>query len=358
MDSLSTRIERLIRPGVRALRAYHVADAGDMIKLDAMENPNVWPGELEQAWLRALSDVHINRYPDAQSQELKDALRAFMDIPVSVDLMLGNGSDELIQILQLAVCGPGRKVLAPTPSFVMYEMIATAVGLEFIAVPLRDSFDLDVAAMCAAIEEHRPALVFLAWPNNPTGNLFDALALEAVIEASPGLVVIDEAYQPFSGQSWMSRIEQYDNLLVMRTLSKMGMAGLRLGVLAGRRAWLQEFEKIRLPYNINSLTQAGVIFVLKHQARIDQQIEQICAERERVAEALEAITGVQVYPSQTNFILFRIENADVVFDRLKQSGILVKNLSGAGTVLDDCLRVTIGLPQENDSFLLALEQAI
>ncbi|HEC14059.1 MAG TPA: histidinol-phosphate transaminase [Acidiferrobacteraceae bacterium] len=354
---MTKRIEHWIRPSVRTLRAYHVADAGNMIKLDAMENPNIWPGELEQAWLQALGAVQINRYPDARAQELKDALRTYMDIPASLDIMLGNGSDELIQLLQLAVGGPGRKVLAPTPSFVMYEMIAAAVGMEFVAVSLRDSFDLDAHAMCVAIEEHQPALVFIAWPNNPTGNLFDTQALEAVIEASPGLVVIDEAYQPFSKKTWMSRLDQYDNLLVMRTLSKMGMAGLRLGVLAGKRAWLQEFEKIRLPYNINSLTQTGAAFVLEHQGLIGGQIEQICVERQRVIEALQAIAGVKVYPSHTNFILFRVENADTVFMRLKQSGILVKNLNGVSAALDSCLRVTIGLCKENDAFLSALVQA-
>ncbi len=352
-------IDRLIRPEVQVLKAYHVPDAGGLIKLDAMENPYTWPEALKREWLEALRDVPINRYPDPAAQALRTQLKQSLAVPAGMDVLLGNGSDELIQLILMGVARPGAVVLAPEPTFVMYKMIASFVGMQFVGVPLAADFGLDLAAMRAAIKQHQPAVVFLAYPNNPTGNLFDAAAIETLLRESPGLVVVDEAYHAFALQSFMDRLGQYDNLLVMRTLSKQGLAGLRLGILAGDSVWLAEFDKLRLPYNINSLTQASAGFALKHKNVLDEQAARLRAERARLLQELAALPGVQVWPSAANFILFRTaQSADAVFAALRQQGVLIKNLSGSGGVLVDCLRVTVGTPDENTVFLTALRRIL
>ena len=348
-----------VRPEIRALSAYEVAHAEGMIKLDAMENPFPLPPAIRTRIAAAVAAVPVNRYPDGGARGVKAALRTAFSIPDSLGLILGNGSDELIQIITTAVAKPGAAVLAPEPSFAMYRLDALFAGMRYVGVPLRADFALDGAAMRAAIEHERPALVFLAYPNNPTGNLFDEQAIETLLCESPGLVVADEAYHAFAQRSFMDRLGQFDNLLVMRTLSKQGLAGLRLGILAGDPAWLAEFDKLRLPYNINSLTQASAEFALQHMDVLDEQAARLRAERERLLQELAALTGVRVWPSAANFILFRTDaSADAVFAALRQQGVLIKNLSGAGGVLTNCLRVTVGTPHENAAFLAALRQAL
>ncbi len=354
---MAARVERWVRPEIRALSAYHVPEAAGLIKLDAMENPFPWPEELRAAWLDRLRDVPLNRYPDPAGRALVARLREAMAIPADQAVLLGNGSDELIQIIALAVAGEGRSVLAPAPSFVMYEMIARFAGLDFVGVPLRADFSLDLPAMRAAIARHRPAVIFLAYPNNPTGNHWARADVEAVLDAAPGLVVVDEAYEPFADDSFMADLGRWPHLLVMRTLSKFGLAGLRLGYLCGPADWLAEFDKLRLPYNINVLTQVTAAFALEHKAVFDAQAEAIRAERARLAAALAALPGLMVHPSAANFLLLRVPagRADALHAGLRAAGVLVKNLSGAGGLLADCLRVTVGTPAENDALLAAFE---
>lgn len=349
-----------IRPEVQALAAYHVPDSGGLIKLDAMENPYRWPAPLVDAWLDVLRSVELNRYPDPGAAELTAALRRNMRVPEAMQVVLGNGSDELIQMLALAVAGPQRVILAPEPTFVMYRMIATFAGMQYRGVPLAEDFSLDVDAMLDAIERERPAIVFLAYPNNPTGTLFGRAAVEAVIEAAPGLVVVDEAYAPFTDASFMPRLGDYPNLLVLRTVSKMGLAGLRLGLLAGPAEWLGQIDKVRLPYNINVLTQASARFALEHQAVLDEQTGWIRRDRDQLMAALGGIAGVHAYPSEANFVLFRTPagRATAVFESLRAQGVLIKNLGAGGGPLGDCLRVTVGTADENDAFLAALRQAL
>ncbi len=353
VNDLPSRIERLIRPEIRALAAYHVPDATGLIKLDAMENPYSWPEAVRRAWVEVVRAVDLNRYPDPGARGVKARLRDALALPADQALLLGNGSDELIQILCLALAHPGATVLAPTPTFVMYRMIATFAGMKFAGVPLGPDFALDEAAMLEAIERHAPAVIFLAYPNNPTGNLFDAHVIERLIRATPGLVVIDEAYHAFAQQSFLARLAEFDNLLVMRTLSKQGLAGLRLGILAGAPAWLAQFDKVRLPYNLGSLTQASAEFALTQAALLEAQAAQIRADREVLWRELAALPGVHAWPSRANFILFRVDTrpATEVFNGLLAARVLIKNLDG---VIPGCLRVTVGTPQENAAFLAAL----
>ncbi len=354
-------LERLVRPEIRALSAYHVPDSTGLIKLDAMENPYTWPDDLRREWLELLQGVDVNRYPDPQGTELQATLRDAMGIPADMAIMLGNGSDELIQMLALTVAAPGRKILTVDPGFVMYRMIGLFAGMRYIGVPLRsEDFSLDLPAVLDALEREQPALTFLAYPNNPTGNLFETAAIERIIEAAPGLVIVDEAYAPFTDATFMQRLGEWPNLLVMRTVSKLGLAGLRLGLLAGPKAWLGEIDKTRLPYNINVLTQVSAAFALRHRGVFEEQTGWIREERAQVLAGLHAIEGVEPFPSDANFILFRVQagTAIRVFEGLRAAGILVKRLDGTHPLLADCLRVTVGKPEENHAFLGALSSLV
>lgn len=358
---LNARVQRVIRPQVQAARAYQVNDPGDCIKLDAMENPYPLPQAVRTALANELAEAAVNRYPDAAARPLKARLRETLGMSDDQPLVLGNGSDELIQIIAMAVAGPEVTLMAPEPSFVMYRLLAEATGCRFTGVPVdREDFSLDLDAMLAAIERDQPAAVFLARPNNPTGNLFDRGAIERILVSAPGLVVIDEAYHAFAGDSYLPAVNEHDNLVVLRTLSKLGLAGLRIGLLAGPAAWLDEFDKLRLPYNIGSLNQIAATTVLEQHAVLDEQVSAILAERDRLLAALQAMPGVRVWPSDTNFLLFRPESgrADRVHHQLRSAGVLVKNLHGSHVLLAECLRVTVGTPAENSRFLEALQAAL
>ncbi|MBT7411162.1 MAG: histidinol-phosphate transaminase [Methylococcales bacterium] len=349
-------VEALIRPEIIKLSAYHVPESDDMIKLDAMENPYQWSSDIEEKWLEKLKMVNINRYPDPTAKIVVNALRQAMNIPQKADVILGNGSDELIQIIAMAVAKPDSCILAPSPSFVMYQMIALSCQLGFIPTPLNADFSLNLQQTKALIKQHQPAVTFLAYPNNPTGNLFDRDELMELIEISSGLVVIDEAYAPFTDCTLMNLAGQIDNLLVMRTVSKMGLAGLRLGLLAGIPDLIQQFDKVRLPYNINSLTQASIEFALENQNIFNQQTNIIRQQRQKLLDQLKQFKQLTAYPSQANFILFKLHEIDAseVFNQLKDHGILIKNMNQPNTLLDNCCRVTIGKPEENEQFLKVL----
>jgi len=270
--------------------------------------------------------------------------------------VLGNGSDELIQLLALLMAGPQRCLLAPEPGFVMYAMIARFTAMHYHGIPLNaHDFSLDRQAMLQAIEQYQPALIFLAYPNNPTGNLFARADVEAIIEAAPGIVVVDEAYCAFSEDSFMADLERFSHLLVMRTVSKIGLAGIRLGMLAGAPTWIAELEKLRLPYNINTLTQASALYALAHYERLWAQTACISTERKRMFEALSMQPGLTVWPSQANFLLLRATDGPALFTYLKEQNILVKNLHVAHPMLQNCLRITIGKPQENDQVLQTIQ---
>ena len=361
IERAERRVEQWVRPEIRRLSAYHVPSAEGMIKLDAMENPYGWPPEMAAAWLQVIRRTALNRYPDPHATALKKRLRANMRIPDAAGLVLGNGSDELIQMVALLVGGPGRVLLTPEPGFAMYRLIAEVTGTGYRGVDLNaEDFSLDLDTWLSAIEEVRPAVIFIAHPNNPTGNLFSEEALRATVEHAPGLVVVDEAYAPFASHSMLRWLGRYENLLVMRTVSKMGLAGLRLGLLAGPAPWLRELEKVRLPYNVNTLTQVSADFALDRSAVLDDQAARIRAERARLFEAINDNARLHAFPSEANFVLFRTPPGwgGGVFSALLDAGILIKNVGGAHPLLADCLRVTVGTPEENDAFIKALTGAV
>ena len=356
----ASNIDRLIRPEIRALGPYGVEGAAGMVKLDAMENPFSWPKHMSAGWLESLAGVNVNRYPDPSATGVKERLRAVLGLPDDRDLILGNGSDELIQIVVTALSRQGGRVLTVTPSFVMYRRCAVAAGMPCDEIPLASGdFALDRDAVLRVMKKTPPAVVFLAYPNNPTGNLFDDDAIAAVAEAAPCPVVIDEAYQPFAARSWMERARRHDHILVMRTLSKLGLAGLRLGYMLGSPAWIEQLEKIRLPYNVNVLTQHSAAFALDHYDVFREQASLIREQRERLYRSMSALDGVRVWPSAANFLLFRSDlGAARIFRALRQRGILIKNLDTGAPAMRNCLRVTVGTPHENDLFFSALEAVL
>ena len=350
--------EELIRDEIRALTAYHVPASAGMVKLDAMENPYRLPADLRDRLGRLVAEAALNRYPDPVASGLKARLREALEVPGGMELLLGNGSDELIQMLAMAVARPGSAVLGVEPSFVMFRMIAAFAGARYVGVDLRADFSLDIERVLGAIEREQPAIVFVAYPNNPTGNLFDPALIARIISAAPGLVVVDEAYHAFAGRSFLPELPRHPNLLVMRTLSKLGLAGIRLGVLAGSPRWLAELDKLRLPYNVNTLTQLVALEVIQHGGVLTEQAGAIKLERARVLQALRRTAGVTAYPTDANFILFRVNQAKRVFEGLKRRGVLIKSLDGSHPLLHDCLRVTVGTPDENAAFLSALTQTL
>lgn len=353
-------INKLFRKEVLALSAYKVADASGLIKLDAMENPYSWPEEIKNLWLESIKECQLNRYPDPEAKQLANTIKRVNNIPEQFEILLGNGSDEIIQLLLMAL-PPNAHVLAPDPGFVMYKQLSQSLGLTYHGIPLlTDSFDLDLPAMIAAIEKHQPLVIFLAYPNNPTGNLFNTKAIREIITKAAGLVILDEAYAPFADASFISELPNHANLLVMRTISKLGLAGLRLGYIAGDPAIIEQLNKIRLPYNINILTQASTDFALNHHSLFDQQTAEIKVERANVHDQLKQLEGITAFPSAANFILFRTpaNQADNIFAAIKKQGVLIKNLNPQGGLLKDCLRVTIGKPEENSAFLSALRNGL
>lgn len=361
MNDLRSRVRALFRPELRVLSAYHVPDSRGLVKLDAMENPYSWPETMIEDWLEHLRGAAINRYPDPSAAGLRAALRQTAAIPESAEILLGNGSDELIQILLMAVAGRDARVLAPEPTFVMYRQLALSLGLQFVGVPLNaPDFSLDMEAMRSAIREHRPAVIFLAYPNNPTGNLFGEEEICEILALTEGLVVVDEAYLPFAGTSFLPQVIAHEHLLVMRTLSKMGLAGLRLGYLVGAEPWIAELEKLRLPYNINVLTQISAEFALTQSEIFSDQVAHIVEQREWLFREMNAIPRIRAFPSRANFILFQLRAHDPgrVFSAVKERGVLIKGFAQSSGPLRSCLRVTVGKPDENQQFLNALREAL
>jgi histidinol-phosphate aminotransferase len=346
---------KLVRPEILALKAYHVADADGMVKLDAMENPYPLPSPLREELAQVLAQVELNRYPEPSGRKLRELIARKMQVPAGMELLLGNGSDDLIQIVSLALARPGAVMMYPSPTFVMYPMNATLTGMKGVGVPLREDFSFDAGRFIERMRAEPPALVFLAYPNNPTGVLYPEEDVVEVIRACPGLVVLDEAYHAFAQKTFMPRLAEFPNLAVVRTVSKLGLAGIRLGYMAGRPEWIREFNKVRQAYNVNVLTQAAALFVLERLDVLEAQAARIRADRSALGEGMRALPGVTVFASQANFFLVRVADADRTYEALKRRRVLVRNLHPA---LAQCLRINVGTPDENRILLTALREAL
>lgn len=347
-------IMRLIKPQVRKLDAYHIDETPSRIKLDAMESPFPPPDQVSREIGKAVREAFINRYPDPSALRLKKAIAALWGMDPDL-MILGNGSDELIQAIILAFGGP---VLIPVPTFAMYEITSQALSQNVVTVPLRQDFSLDADKMLNKAKEVKAKAIFLAYPNNPTGNRFSDAAVRKILDKAAAAVVIDEAYFDFSRKTYLPELKKFPNMIILRTLSKIGFAGLRVGVLAASPMVIEELNKIRLPYNINTLSQAAAVAALKHKNIIERQISLLISERENLYNVLSQMKGITVYPSETNFILFKTStDATHIYSKLKQAGILIKNLNRPGP-LKNCLRVTVGKPEENSEFIAELSKVL
>lgn len=355
---MSDLASRVFRADVQSMHAYAVQASAGLLKLDAMENPHRLPPDLQAHLGQRLGALALNRYPGDRINDLHAALAAYAGLPEGFGLMLGNGSDELISLLAMACDVPGASILAPVPGFVMYAMSAQLQGLKFIGVDLTADFELDEAAMLAAIEKHQPTIVYLAYPNNPTANLWDDAVIEKIIAAAPGLVVMDEAYQPFASRSYIDRVARHPHVLLMRTLSKFGLAGVRLGYMMGPRALIAEVDKVRPPYNISVLNAEAALFALEHSDVFAAQAQDLRAQRERLQQALARLPGVKSWPSDANMILVRVPDAARTFEGMKTRGVLVKNVSKMHPLLANCLRLTVGTADENTQMMAALEASL
>lgn len=346
----------VIRADIQQMKAYQVADLPkDFIKLDAMEVPYTLPEDVRASLADILANAPINRYPNPKTSGLQEALRQAFSISETQKIVLGNGSDELIQLLTLLVAQPNATILAVEPSFVMYRHNAQLFGLNYVGVPLNADFTLNLDAVLQAIETHQPALIWLAYPNNPTGVPFQHTEIEHIIQKATGIIVIDEAYGAFSQDSFLAQAGQPENLIVMRTLSKIGFAGLRIGYAVGSAKIMNELEKIVPPYNMNALSLACAKFVLNNPEYIQEPIQILLREREVLAHELAKLSGVTVFPSQANFITVRVPDVNQAFNILKENKILIKNLHGSHPLLDNCLRLTIGTPEQNQLLIQVLQ---
>ncbi len=355
-----------IRADVRAMHAYTVQAADGLLKMDAMENPFGLPPALQAALGQRLGALALNRYPGPRTEVLRDALARHAGMPEGCALVLGNGSDELISLVALACARPGAQVLAPLPGFVMYGMSAQLQGLGFTGVALTPDFELDPVAMEAAIAQHRPAITYIAYPNNPTATLWDDAAVLRTIDAAGaqgGIVVIDEAYQPFASRTWLDRMRaepaRHGHVLLMRTLSKFGLAGVRLGYLIGPAALVQEIDKVRPPYNVSVLNAEAALFALEHADVFAAQAAELRAGRDRLVAQLRALPGVlKVWDSEANMVLLRVPDAARTFEGMKNRKVLVKNVSTMHPLLAGCLRLTVGSAADNAQMLAALQASL
>jgi histidinol-phosphate aminotransferase len=365
LATLDPKLKKLIRQDVQSMHAYAIQGSAGMVKLDAMENPHRLPAALQAHLGQRLGALALNRYPDGRVNDLRKALADYARMPEGFDIMLGNGSDELIGLLAMACDVAGASILAPLPGFVMYGISAQLQGLKFIGVELTPDFELDEAAMLAAIRQHKPSVTYLAYPNNPTANLWDDGTIEKIIEAvaqQGGLVVMDEAYQPFSSKSYIDRIAGHGHVLLMRTLSKFGLAGVRLGYMMGPKALIAEIDKVRPPYNISVLNYECALFALEHRDVLAGQAQELVAQRKVLLDALSALPGVKVWKSEANMILARVlgegDRAAKTFEGMKARKVLVKNVSKMHPLLHNCLRLTVGTAEENAQMLAALEESL
>lgn len=352
--------ELLLPEDVITGEAYKVPESTGLLKLDAMESPFAWPSNLTESIASKIDEMAFNRYPSAGAEALKASIKRYFNVPEDVDVMLGNGSDELIQILIMAMAGSGKSVFSIEPTFVMYKVIAEWLGVSYEAVPLREDFFLDIQATLAQIQATQPGLIFLATPNNPTGNLLDEQALVSIIQVAKGLVVIDEAYTAYASSDALHLLSLSPNVLILRTLSKIGLAGLRLGMLFGSSLWVQQLDKMRLPYNLNAFSQAAAIEILEKPQAFQEQASLLVDARERLQNQLRQLPSFEPFPSEANFITVRVKapfQAKEVFSALRdQHGILIKCLDGGHPLLENCLRITVGTQDQCDRVIAAISE--
>jgi histidinol-phosphate aminotransferase len=350
-------LSTLIKKELREQEGYRVDVIPYRTRMDANESPFSLPPLLKRKLFKEMKNIALNRYPEPGAPLIRKRFAEHYGIADDM-IMIGNGSDELIQILCSALVNSSSSIMVPIPTFVMYRIIATNTGHTIAEVPLNASFDLDLQTMLTRIATDTPVLTFLSYPNSPTSNCFSQESVKAIIEASRGIVVVDEAYGSFAGKTFLPLLKKYDNLVILKTLSKVGLAAMRIGFLIASPPLVHELDKVRLPYNINALSQVAAGFYLDHIDIFSDQTREIVASREELLSALGEIEAVHPYPSDANFIFFSCDfDTDNIYSLLIREGILIKNLNSPG-VLKNCMRVTVGNREENQELIKALKKIL
>lgn len=353
---MGSKISSVIQQVVLDTAPYKVAAThAGVLKLDAMEFPTGFPEALQAGWLEKLAEVEINRYPHADNPKIEALIRHQFGISDAAALLFGNGSDELIQLIIWACAKPKAVVLSPAPTFVMYRMNAEFHGMKYVGVDVNPDFSLNMPKMLAAIKAEQPAVIFLSVPNNPTGAVYSHSDIQQILDVAPGLVVVDEAYLPFAEHSAQDLLAENENLLIVRTISKLGYAGLRFGYLFGNPEWVAEINKVRPPYNVNVLTQASVEYLLEHYEGLKPLLAEIVAQRESLYNTLKTWKECEVWPSQANFLVLKTPDSKAWFDKILAQGVLVKNFDGTHPLMKNCLRLTVSNAKETAQLLKALE---
>lgn len=347
-------INKWLRQDIKNIQAYKVANSANMTKMDAMESPFAIHKEVITEYVDAIKEAEINRYPEALANNLKKTLRELMNIPDKLDLLLGNGSDEIIQILTLA-CNKDENIISFEPSFVMYKMLAKVAGLRYQPIELDKEFEINITKTLEIIKKTKPKIIFIAYPNNPTGNDFNKNYIRQIASSTNALIVIDEAYYAYCENSFLEELENFENMILIRTISKIGFAGLRLGLLIGAKETIKQFNKLRLPYNISTINQAGANILLKRKDIIEKNAQIIIKQREYMKEQLSLIKEIKVYRSSANFLLIETTKAQELFEFLKENLILIKNFSNTKNMLN-YLRITISIEEDNNKLLKYIKQ--
>jgi len=346
----SVDLTSLIQGNVRSLKPYHMENIDCEVKLHANENPFPPSKELLDLFTASIQNIQLNRYPDPDSQKLKSSIAKRLNTKTD-HLVIGNGSDEIILLLLQIFCKEGDTISLPDPTFAMYGIIAQGLGVSSVNMPLDDHWDFNADELLKTAEKNKSRIIFLSYPNNPTGNCFSENQVHKVIENFKGIVVVDEAYYDFSNKSFMSQIEKHNNLIILRSLSKIGLAALRVGFAMADPLIIDQINKVRLPYNSNTISQTMAEHLMRHFAPVQKQINSILKERHRLMETLEKIDSITIFPSDSNFFLLRTEQpVEKMFRFLMDHGILVRNLS-SHPKLNNCLRITVGTKDENNRFL-------
>jgi len=343
---------------INHLKAYKTETSPAKVKLSSNELPYDLPEELKAKIQEELKKIPFNRYPDPYATELREILADLWRIKEN-NIVLGNGSDELILYLTLAVGEPYESVVYPVPTFPMYRVSADIVGRPVYEVPLDKNLDIDESRFAEILENYSPTLMFISYPNNPTGNLFSREKLER-LRKKVQLMVSDEAYYDFSGETYINEaVNPSENVAVLRTLSKIGLASIRVGALIGDESFIREIFKVKLPFNVTYPSQVIAKVVLTEGLNfIRWAVNQVISERERLLRELQKMEGIEVFPSKANFFLFRTPfEADLVHRKLLEKGVLIRNVSYLPG-LEGCLRVNIGKPEENDIFLEKLQEVL
>nr|WP_041276269.1 histidinol-phosphate transaminase [Desulfosporosinus acidiphilus] len=347
------QIEELVRPEVRKFVPYKANHMPQCITLDANENPFPWPEGMREKLYAA--NIPFNRYPDGMAQELKQAIAGYVRLSPE-GILVGNGSDELIQLLLLTFGGGGKSMVIHPPTFSMYQIAARLTSTAVLEVPLLEGLYLDVEKMLKAAQSPDVHVLIICNPNNPTGSLFPREDILKLVRESGKIVVVDEAYAEFSGETLIPELANYPNLVILRTFSKaFGMAGLRLGYLLGQPGTIDLVNRTRAPFNVNSLSQKAGILALEYLPEYHKQIEIVTLEIQKLYQGLSLVPGLKVFPTKANFILFQPKDADRWVKELLQRGFLVRNM-GNLPVLGSCLRISAGLPEENEKFLKAVAE--